>query len=245
MKSLLIYNASWHTFGGGEKYVCTLADVLSTTGRYDVTLLVDNPAITKETLSRYFNLTLERVTVRNANSKKVLPLLSQADIGVVVSNFRSFGNRAKKNVYILQIPYVGIAPTRILGKIMHGNIREAGKDLFRRSLLSTARDSDLVLVYSEFVRHVLCDNHRINAQVLYPSIDDFNQQTTRENTILSVGRFFRGLYNDKRYDVLIEAFKKLREHLPHISWTYHLVGSCGPDLASQHYLEELRAAATG
>jgi glycosyltransferase involved in cell wall biosynthesis len=245
VKSTLIYNASWHTFGGGEKYLCALADVLSRTGRYDVTLLIDNPSITKETLSRYFNLTLQRVSVRNANSKEVPSLLSQADIGVVVSNFRSFDNRAKRNVYILQIPYAGITPARILGRIMHGNIREAGKDLFRKALLHTARDSDLVLVYSEFVRDVLRSNHGINAQVLYPSIDDFSGQTSKENIILSVGRFFRGLYNDKRYDVLIEAFKKLREHLPRTSWTYHLVGSCGSDADSQHYLAELRVAATG
>lgn len=63
--------------------------------------------------------------------------------------------------------------------------------------------------------------------------------------ILSVGRFFRGLYNDKRYDVLIEAFKRLRERFHNTSWTYHIVGSCGSDAQSEVYVNELRNAAAG
>jgi glycosyltransferase involved in cell wall biosynthesis len=245
VKSVLIYNASWHTYGGGEKYVCTLADALSETGTYDVTLLIDKPSITKEALSRYFNLGLSRITIKTTTSRQVPSLLSEADIGVVVSNFRSFGNRAKKNVTILQIPYSKITGLRIACRIVRGDFKEAGKDILRRSLLSTARNADLVLVYSEFVRDVLHRSHNINSQILYPAIDDFSESIAKENIILSVGRFFRGLYNDKRYDFQIDAFKRLRQVLPHTSWTYHLVGSCGTDVMSQRYLDELRSAATG
>src|SRR5437867_9396196 len=152
MKSLLIYNASWHTFGGGEKYVCALADVLSTTGTYDVTLLVDKPSITRESLTRYFNLALDNVHVVTVPQREVPDLLATADIGAVVSNFRPFGNRAKKNVYVLQIPYGRITTATIVAKILQGQLKEAGKDLLRRSLLGTARRAYLVLLYSEFVR---------------------------------------------------------------------------------------------
>ena len=245
MTSILIYNASWHAFGGGEKYICSLADVLSTVGTYDVTLLVDKPSITKESLGRYFNLSLEHVRVQAATARQVPDLLSTADVGVVVSNFKPFGNRARKNVYVLQIPYAAITPSGVLSKIAKGNFKEAGKDIYRRSLLSDAREANLTLVYSEFVKGVLHDKHGIKTQVLYPAIDDFGQPGKKENIILSVGRFFRGLYNDKRYNFMIDAFKKLRERLPNTSWTYHLAGSCGTDGASQQYLEELRAAATG
>ncbi len=244
-RRVCIYNASWHTFGGGEKYACTIAGVLSESDNYDVTLLIDNPSITKETLRRYFNLSFDRVAVRNTNSRYVPSLLSEADIGVVVSNFRSLGNRAKKNVYILQIPYPRITALRIAVRMMRGSLREAGKDLFRMSLLGTARNANLVLVYSEFVQDILHRSHNINSQILYPAIDDFGELVPKEHIILSVGRFFRGLYNDKRYDILVEAFKMLRERFHNTSWTYHLVGSCGTDAESQRYLNELRAAATG
>lgn len=244
-KSILIYNASWHTFGGGEKYICTLADVLSRVGSYDVTLLVDRPSITKDAFRQYFNLTLEQVRVREATARDVPDLFSAADVGVVVTNFKPFGNRARKNVYVLQIPYGEISPSGMSSKLVTGNIKEAVKDIYRRSLLNDARHADLVIVYSEFVRTVLGVNHSINAQVLYPAIDDFAQSATKENAILSVGRFFGGLYNDKRYNFMIEAFKKLRERLPHTSWVYHIVGSCGSDAGPQQYLEELRASASG
>jgi glycosyltransferase involved in cell wall biosynthesis len=245
MKTVVVYNASWHTFGGGEKYSCILADVLSTASTYEVTLLMDKPSITKESLSRYFNLSLERVTVQSITEQQVQQVLSKADIGVIVSNFRPFGNRAMKNVYVLQIPYAEISPSGIVSKLMKGNIKEAGKDFYRRLLLTDARNADLVLVYSEFVKDMLRRHQKIDAQVLHPAIDDFKKDIKKENTILSVGRFFRGLYNDKRYDFLVHAFKKLRERLPHTSWTYHLVGSCGSDVESQRHLEELRASATG
>jgi glycosyltransferase involved in cell wall biosynthesis len=95
------------------------------------------------------------------------------------------------------------------------------------------------------VRDVLERHHAIRANVLYPAIDDFSGTAEKEYILLSVGRFFRGLYNDKRYDMLVASFKKLREQLPHTSWTYHLVGSCANDSESQRYLEELRAASVG
>jgi glycosyltransferase involved in cell wall biosynthesis len=245
MSSILIYNASWHTFGGGEKYACAMADALASTGRYAITLLIEDPSITKEKLSRYFNLSLERVTLEHISRTSVRKRLASADIAVIVSNFRSFGNPAKKNVYVLQIPYPSLSPTRIAQSALGGKIREAGKDLYRRALLSTARESDLVLVYSHFVRDVLAHCHNINATVLHPAIDDFAAPTQKEYSILSVGRIFRGLYNDKRYDMLVEAFRKLRERLPHTSWMYHIVGSCANDPESQRYLDELRAAAVG
>lgn len=245
MKTVFIYNASWHTFGGGEKYVCAVADALSRNPDFAITLLIDRPSITKNSLREYFNLTMDNVEVRTVEPRTIESLLSNADISVVVSNFRPYGCRARKNVYILQIPYPVITLREITASLLRFDWKEAGKNLLRRKLLSHARAADLVLVYSGFVKDVLCRNHDINAQVLHPPIDDFANAIPKENMILSVGRFFSGLYNDKRYDVLVEAFKKLQVALPHSSWTYHLVGSCPPDSASRHYVEQLRDAAAG
>ena len=245
MRQVLIYNASWSTFGGGEKYMCTLADTLSQVDRYDVTLLIDRPSITREELQKRFRLGMERVRFTQCTSKNVKSLLSSADIGVVLSNFKPFGNHARKNVYMLQIPYPEITAAGIVRKALRGELKESAKDVLRRSLLADARAADLVLINSPFVQTFLHTHHGVKGSLLHPPIDDFFQHLPKEHIILSVGRFFRGLYNDKRYDVLIEAFKKLRERFHNTSWTYYIVGSCGSDAKSERYVKGLRDAAKG
>jgi glycosyltransferase involved in cell wall biosynthesis len=107
-------------------------------------------------------------------------------------------------------------------------------------------ETQALLVYSKFVRDSLDIIHDIPTTILEPAIDDFLiERTPKERVILSVGRFFRGLYNDKRYDILIAAFKQLYAQLPNTTWQYRLVGSCGHDDESQKYLEELRESAGG
>jgi glycosyltransferase involved in cell wall biosynthesis len=245
MKKVCLYNPYWSSLGGGEKYVCSVAGVLSSQGQYDVTILTDTPAISRERLSTYFHVDLDKVTLNVIPRGEIVAALSSADIGIVLSNFRSFGNLAGRNVSIVQVPYPGMTPTSILSKAFTGSPKEAVKDIFRRSLLRDARRADLVLVYSEFSRRALRDHHHIEADVLYPPIDDFKTEGKKEHVILSVGRFFRGLYNDKRYDVLIRGFKEMRRRFPNISWEYRLVGSCGADAASQRYVAMLRETARG
>ena len=245
MRTVAIYNASWATLGGGEKYACTLADTLAGKQAADVTILSDTPEISKEQLQRYFNLPLRGIRVEYLRRRDVESRLERADIGIIVSNVRTFGLTAKHSVYVLQIPYPGIGALTVIGRASRGQLKEAAKDALRLSLLRDARRSDLVLVYSEFVRNILRRNHGIQAEVLYPAIDDFNSNVKKKKIILSVGRFFSGLYNEKRYDVLIEAFKRLHQRLPKADWHYRLVGSCGSDERSLRYLESLRASAAG
>lgn len=245
VRNVTIYNASWNTLGGGEKYACMLADTLAAERGNAVTILADTPDITRELLQQYFNLRLNGIRVEHTQRNEVGRHIAQSDIGVIVSNVRPFGHRARQNVYVLQIPYSRIAPLTILARASRGQLREAAKDAMRISLLRDAGSADLVLVYSQFVRDILHRNHGIEAEVLYPAIDDFGTKTRKQKVILSVGRFFRGLYNDKRYDVLIEAFKQLHRHLPENSWQYRLVGSCGSDPASRRYAEALKESATG
>jgi glycosyltransferase involved in cell wall biosynthesis len=129
--------------------------------------------------------------------------------------------------------------------MLRGESREGAKDVLRKRLLNDARDASAVLVYSEFVRDCLLRNHDIHATVLYPPIDDFAGRVPKEHAILSVGRIFRGLYNDKRYDVMIKAFRRLCDGGGASGWEYWIAGSCGVDEASQRYLQQLQDDARG
>ncbi|MBI4534869.1 MAG: glycosyltransferase [Ignavibacteriae bacterium] len=244
-KSVCVYSPYWANFGGGEKYIASVADVLAASGQYNVTLLASDSSITKEKLRGYFNIPLERIRFETIGRNSIARRLGAADIAFIVSNFRSYGTPGKRTVYVLQIPYGPIEPLSIATKALKHGLSEALKDCSRVLLLRAARRSDAVLVYSHFVAETLRRHHRVDATVLYPPIDDFRLETQKRKTILSVGRFFRGLYNDKRYDILIDAFKQLYQRLGDAAWEYRLVGSCTTDNPSQKYLAELRERARG
>jgi glycosyltransferase involved in cell wall biosynthesis len=124
-------------------------------------------------------------------------------------------------------------------------VKEAAKDVLRKRLLADAAGANAVLVYSEFVRECLQRNHGLTSSVVYPPIDDFFHGAAKERAILSVGRIFRGLYNDKRYDVMVEAFRRFCATVPDGGWEYWIAGSCGDDPASREYLASLRTRAEG
>lgn len=245
MTRIVVYNDSWSTFGGGEKYACALAAALASQKGTGVSLLAGIPDLTRERLEEYFNLDLGSVEVPLISRQEIKARLAEADIGIIISNFRPYRRKAGRTVYVLQIPYPPITPITIGKKLLRGKLRDGVKDLFRKQLLRLAQKADLTIVYSEFVRDVLARHHGIHAQVLYPPIDDFGESRNKRNVILSVGRFFTGPYNDKRYDVTIEAFKQLYDRLETTCWEYRIVGSCADDRPSRRHVARLRAAAAG
>jgi glycosyltransferase involved in cell wall biosynthesis len=242
--NVAVHNASWSTFGGGEKYSCAIADVLGTAG-HRVTILADRPEITLEKLRSYFNLELQGSEVVQCDRASVRKQMTRADLACIVSNFRPYGTPGRSTLYVLQIPYPPITLASAAARFLRGDMKEAAKDLLRRRLFADARKADVILVYSEFVRECLKRNHSLACTVLYPPIDDFRQEAPKEQVILSVGRIFRGLYNDKRYDVMLDAFRRLCGTGHAGGWEYWIAGSCGDDPASQEYLAELKERATG
>jgi len=243
--SIALYTPYWYNRGGGEKYLCAMAEALADSERYDVSLLSDSGPLDRQALERYFSVSLASVHTRQISPGHIRKTLSEANIAVVMTNYRSMGLPAATNVYVLQIPYPEISAGTILRNILRGNFREGAKDLFRLKLLATCRNASTVLVYSEFVRSALHDHHRLATTVLYPPIDDFATAGPKEQAILSVGRIFRGPYNDKRYDVLIDAFCELCRRRQHTEWQYWIAGSCSNDPASEAWLADLKTRARG
>jgi glycosyltransferase involved in cell wall biosynthesis len=242
MKTLLIYTPTWYAFGGGEKYLILLAEVLSGLKDTSVVMLSENHEIQKSALEKFSDVDLSNVQYKLVhNSRELDTLAGDADVFINLSTFRAVKTSARKIVQVLQIPYGKIGPATILKKMLHGELKEAGKDIYRLQLHSFARkQASLVLVYSEFVRDVLLRNFGINGTVLYPPIQDYSRPgISKKNIILSVGRIFRGLYNDKRYDILTEAFRRA-SHKELSGWEYHIAGSAAQDPATSEYLESLR-----
>ena len=242
MKTLVIYTPTSHAFGGGEKYLMLLAEVLSGLEGTSVVMLSENREINKSVLEKFSGADLSDVQYKLVHdSKELNTLAGDADIFINLSTFRAVRTSARKMVQVLQIPYGKINPATVLRKMLRWELREAGKDIYRLQLHSFARKrASLVLVYSEFVRGVLLRNFGITGTVLYPPIQDyFRSGISKKNIILSVGRIFRGLYNDKRYDILTKAFRQA-SHKELSGWEYHIAGSVAQDPATSEYLKSLR-----
>jgi glycosyltransferase involved in cell wall biosynthesis len=241
---IALFNPGWSSMGGGEKYLLSIADVLASTGRHRVQLFGDRPGPTLDQCRAYFNLTLPDVELLQCPPSAVRRLIGQAGLAVIESNFRSYGLPAPRTAYILQVPYGPITPLSIAAEAVSGSVKAALKNLLRTRLYNSARRSFLALANSSFSAAALRKHHRIDARVLYPPIDSFEPAAMKRPVILSVGRFFRGMYNDKRYDVLLVAFRRLRKELPAQSpWEYHIAGSCGNDPGARLWLNSLRREA--
>jgi glycosyltransferase involved in cell wall biosynthesis len=241
MKKVQIYSPYWSTHGGGEKYILALAHALSLLSEVEVTLLSTDPTVTMEGLGKYFGIRLEKIRFMTLAKGSLLSTTTDADLFVCMSNFRFIESRARKKAFLLQVPYAPISAFSILQQAASGHVTEGVKDLYRKEMFSRIRKGgDLAVVYSQFVHDSLLRNFGLRTSILHPPIDDFLLKNVRKkNIILSVGRFFRALYNDKRYDILTKTFRSLsRSELK--GWEYHVAGSSPNDAASLSLLEELR-----
>jgi glycosyltransferase involved in cell wall biosynthesis len=217
--NLAFYDAHWRTLGGGEKYLAALAEALSE--RHKTTLILDG--IGRSDIEARMGHPLDTVTTRYGDGYGA---------SVVLSNVLPWG---KKPCYVVQIPYGPIGLRKIGRSFVLGRLREGMKDVFRKKMLKCARNSHIVLVYSNFVKNELKKHHNIDATVLYPPVEDMASTTPKRKTILSVGRFFDGPYNKKRFDVLIEAFKIFSQRKP--DWNYAIVG--GAEDSEMPYVKTL------
>ncbi|MBP1678459.1 MAG: hypothetical protein H6Q29_370 [Bacteroidetes bacterium] len=245
MKRVALYNASWSSFGGGEKYLCVVADELSRHVALDVRLLMDAPGITRERIRAYFNLPMERVHLEPCPRSAVRARLRSSDACFIMSNFLPYGCPAPTTAYVLQIPYPPITGGTLAANLASLNVREAGKNVLRLRLLRDARRAQGVITYSRFVADTLHAHHALTATVLHPPIDDFASVEQKARAILSVGRFFRGPYNNKRYDILIDAFKQLCDRRLDDGYEYWIAGSAADDETTRSFLESLGERAAG
>lgn len=243
MKRIVLYSPYWETFGGGEKYLLGIGEVLSENPAYDVTIVSSDASVGKTQLEKFSHIDLSRTRFKHATRMSSVPdVVGDADCFIFQSNVRKIVTRARSHVQIIQIPYWKITPLSVASKICRGQIREGGKDILRWRLMSFARNrASVVLVYSQFVQDILKRNYDIESRILYPPIQDlYEPGIPKKNIILSVGRFFKGLYNNKRYDILTAAFRRMYDAGIH-DWEYHLVGSASADSGSREMIRQLEA----
>ena len=199
-----IYNPYLDSFGGGERYTLTAAAHWSQV--HDVDIFWDSKDLISKA-GKVFGLDLSRVKmVKNifAIGNVLLKVLEtrKYDCIVVVSDGSLPVSLAKNTIAHFQVPFdrVYLAPWK---KLMY----------------------KLIVVNSEFTKLNLDNSLTIPRSVIYPPVYQTPVSSMEKSKIiLSVGRF-AGLYNAKKHDILIKAFRVLYDDASLKGWRLAIAGS--------------------
>ena len=84
LNTIFIYTPTWLEFGGGEKYILLLAEVLSNQPHVKVTLLLDEPGITESKLKNFSQTDLKNIECINIGSTNELKVIINFILTVVI-----------------------------------------------------------------------------------------------------------------------------------------------------------------
>jgi len=243
-------------YGGGEKYVCKIAEILSR--EHDVDLMAFDltereVAGVLKTLENRLNVKLEDVNLKvlesgtstkiffdNRQIKSIVLSKCSKHYDLFINQWQDLvflpPGYANKNILIVEVP-----PTDKKTSVLFGR---AG---VRFSVDSALPTYDRIVVNSNFVRKTVEYKYARKADVLYPPIDiPPEHRILKERFILSVGRFFMGGHSKKQLQ-MIQAFKQLCKgaKLDEAHWEYHLVGSVSSNKRSHLYKKMCELKADG
>lgn len=242
-----IYTPHLNAYGGGEKYICKIAETLSE--KHNVEFVVFEEPDTAE-LERRLNVNLSRVNIKKLNIpklfnvRKLRALVKIKIISKVTKNYNLFLNQenhtvipaySQKNIYLCQVPPVS------LNRISY---KKWIKDFIFDHNLKTY---SMIMVYSYFVKKCVLNYYpQKKIEVLYPPIDTEQfYPALKKKIILSVGRFFVGGHCKKQFE-MIRTFKELyNENEVLKDWEYHLIGGVSANIKAQEYLKRCQEEARG
>lgn len=229
-----VYSPYLDSLGGGERYMLTIAEILSQ--RFETDLLIDphlgNLGIgeLKKKLEKRLNLDLSRVKIVKAplggqgNFLDRANFFKKYDLLFYLTDGSVFYATAKKNILHIQSPLVSNSLKSVKSRIK-------------------LRSWDLIIYNSEFTKHHAEKYWKKKGVVLYPPVDiEEMKSLKKKDQILSVGRFF-GHLKEKKQEVMMDAFINLCQQKDISGWSLHLAGGAGE--GDKSYLEELRKKAKG
>lgn len=228
-----IYTPYLDSFGGGERYMLTIAEILS--ADHTVDLLLDNHQLMFDTknliqsLGKYFNLDLSKISLLSApigqgsNFLERVIFFKKYDLIICLTDGSIFHSTARHSLLHFQVPFKNTSTKGLWGK-------------FKLS------SWDLAICNSKFTQNIIKKEWPIKSEVLYPPVDtEAIKPLKKKKQIISVGRF-TSFSKSKKHEVMIKVFKELYLSGKIPEWSLHLVGSIEGD---ENYIDELRDLAKG
>lgn len=238
MSRVTFYDPFLAMLGGGEKVLLTIVEDVARGGEHEVTVM--SPQRPELERWRRLNISVDprRLRWRPANQVTATPLSAGADLFVALVNHFPPLSLASHSAAIVQFPFARLHDGR--GPL--GSLRawERGRRV---------RSYDSVVCYSEFVATEIRRRLEVpDPVVIAPPVDvpDRPEPAEKERKVIAVGRFFPAAdANNKKHDVLIDAWRMLAADPAAEGWELHLVGGLHSDPASAEHLEQLRSRARG
>jgi len=200
------YDPYLDTLGGGEKYIFDLALCLSNDN--SVYIFWNDASILQKAEER-FGKKLNKISLVPNTFSKGASLFSKYrqtskyDCIFYISDGSIPLLFAEKNILIFQFPIPWIRKTW-LSNLKLKNINN-------------------VICYSNFVKENIDKILNVNSIVLPPLVEKISSKEKKQNLIVSVGRFTKGM-NKKKQEVLVEVFKEMVDDGLK-NWKLVLIGS--------------------
>ena len=217
------YSPYLDTFGGGERYMLTLASHLSK--GHIVDIFWDDPAI-KAPLARFLKIDL-------ANTRFVKNIFKASFFKKTYSTF------GYNFIFILSD---GSVPLTLASRnVLHFQVPFNFPPVSLRTKVKLTRYG-FTVTNSNFTKSYIDKSFGVDSKVIYPPVDVKRIKLgKKEKIILSVGRFSKGQLHPKKQEVLIEVFKEIYKKVP--SWRLVLVGQSKKE--DYKYVHSLKKAARG
>jgi glycosyltransferase involved in cell wall biosynthesis len=226
---IAIYSPYLDTAGGGEKYILTIAEILSKQSEVDVLLDAHLEELgiegIKKRVEKLHNLDLSRVKFikaplgRGSNFKDKFSFLSSYDLVYYNTDGSIFYSTAKKSIIHFQVPFEHKKSSNIWEKIKLASWNFA-------------------IYNSKFTKDIVEKSWKIHGLIVYPPVSlELFKPFKKKKQIVSVGRLVGN--GSKKQDILIEAFKKLSLE----GWSLHLAG--GAQEGDKSYISELKRKSDG
>ncbi|MFZ2153343.1 MAG: glycosyltransferase [Microgenomates group bacterium] len=262
MLKAAIYDPYLDTLGGGERYCLSIAESLLIKG-YQVDIFWSgDPDIIIQAQKR-FNLQLDKVRlipdIFNEHCQHLESVEDTTLIGTIASHHQpltSLFQKISQFIHRYQITsqydlLFYLSDWSIPFLFSHQNILHVQVPFIKSTHF---REKFLNILKIFFIKKIICNSNFTQgfAQAkfggkcltLYPPVDvsQFSSSSSKQNIILSVGRF-DSLLNSKKQDVLIRAFAKLIKQNKNSDWKLVLAGGSLSSPHSNSYLLHLQSLA--
>lgn len=226
-----IYSPYLDTVGGGERYMLTIAEILSKENSVDVFLdshlqTLDLQPI-KSKVSKLLDLNLGKIDFikapfgKSTNIWERLNFLKRYDLFFYLTDGSIFYSSARTSILHIQ------SPIKVSNSPLWNKVKQSSWNL--------------IIYNSQFTKDHCEKFWKIKGEVIYPPVNvGIFKPGKKKKKVLTVGRFF-GFLKDKKHQFMIDSFKKMFDSKKINDWSFHLVGGAGE--GDKDYVKELESFA--